>query len=630
MQNGKVDNQLLLAVELPEEEREETQELNVGYDEAENSWELIVKAQRDFLQSNSTQGNLAEGETPPCEEAYCELPEAVAQLGIEVVARLRNGYTILNVPENRIEALSQLPEIEYIEKPKKLYFDVENGIAASCILPVQRRDSFPQGRLTGSGVIVAVIDSGIDYAHADFRNADGTTRLIGLWDMTLSRDEANPPPDGYGVGRFYSKGEINRALEFSVAERQQAVPSRDVSGHGTAVAGIACGNGRASALRERGGLLRDREEDAHIAMGRNRGVAYESDILAVKLGGTDAEARTTRLMMAVDFCISVALERLQPIVINLSYGNNYGAHNGASLVERYLQSVADVWKSNIVIGSGNEGAAAHHASGRLSDTDRTERIVEWVVGSGERGFGLQLWLSYLDEIAVSLIAPSGREYGPLQQTGTAQMSVMDGTKVYLYVGEPKPYDTTREYYFEFIPEGETVTEGIWRLRIRPLAIRDGRYDLWLPAAPAVGNAVRFLRPDPDTTLTIPSTVENGITVGAYDVAADGVAVFSGRGYLPGGGTVKPDLVAPGVNILTTAPGGGYSRKTGTSFAAPFVSGSAALLMQWGIVWGNDPYLYGEKLKAYLLRGARVLPGQAQPSPLSGWGALCVVDSIPET
>ena len=594
MQNGKVDNQLLLAVELPEDERARTDELNVGYNEAKASWELIVKSQ---------------GESSQCEAANCGLAEAAAELGIEIVARLRNGYTILIVPESRIEALSQIPGVEYIEKPKKLYFDVENGIAASCILPVQRRDSFLQGRLTGNGVIVAVIDSGIDYTHPAFRNADGTTRLIGLWDMTLQADEENPPPKGYGIGRFYTREAIDRALELGVAERQQAIPSRDVSGHGTAVAGIACGSGNAS--------------------GRNRGVAYESDILVVKLGGTDADARTTRLMMAVDFCISVALERLQPIVINLSYGNNYGAHNGASLAERYLFAAADVWKNNIVIGSGNEGAAAHHASGRFAGTDRTERIAEWVVGSGERGFGLQLWFSYLDVLAVSLIAPSGREYGPLQNTGTAQMTVLDGTKIYFYIGEPKPYDANREYYFEFVPEEETVTEGIWRLRLRPVSIRDGRYDLWLPAAPAVGNAVRFLRPDPDTTLTIPSTVGSGITVGAYDTATDSVAVFSGRGYLPDGATVKPDIVAPGVNILTASPGGGYSRQTGTSFAAPFVSGSAALLMQWGIVWGNDPYLYGEKLKAYLLRGARVLPGQAQPSTLSGWGALCVEDSIPD-
>jgi len=229
---------------------------------------------------------------------------------------------------------------------------------------------------------------------------------------------------------------------------------------------------------------------------------------------------------------------------------------------------------------------------------------------------------------VSLIAPSGREYGPLQDSGTVQAAVLDGTRVYFYLGEPKPYDASREYYFEFIPEGETVTTGTWRLRIRPVSIRDGRYDLWLPAAPVVGNAVRFLSPDPDTTLTIPSTVGNGITVGAYDVGADSVAFFSGRGYLPDGVTVKPDIIAPGMNILTTAPGGGYSRQSGTSFAAPFVSGSAALLMQWGVVWGNDPYLYGEKLKAYLLRGARVLPGQIQPNTLSGWGALCVEGSLP--
>lgn len=589
MQNGKVDNQLLLAVELPEGERVETKELNTGYNEAEASWELIVKSEED----------LSEG----------EFAEAVAQLGIDAPIRLRNGYTILNVPENRIDALAEFPQVEYIEKPKKLYFDVENGIAASCILPVQRRDSFPQGRLSGNGVIVAVIDSGIDYVHPDFRNEDGTTRIIGLWDMTLQFDEENPPPGDYRIGRYYTKEMIDRALELSPAERLRVLPSRDISGHGTAVAGIACGNGR--------------------AMRRNRGVAYESDILVVKLGGTDAEARTTRMMMAVDFCISVALERLQPIVINLSYGNNYGAHNGASLVERYLDAVAEVWKNNIVIGSGNEGSAGHHASGRFSKDERTERIVEWTIDRGEQGFGLQLWFSYLDELEVSLIAPSGREYGPLRDIGTVQATVLDGTKVYFYLGEPKPYDANREYYFEFVPEGEAVTTGIWRLRIRPVSIRDGRYDLWLPAAPVVGNAVRFLRPDPDTTLTIPSTVENGITVGAYDTGNDSVAFFSGRGYLPDGATVKPDLIAPGVNVLTTAPGGGYSRQNGTSFAAPFVSGSAALLMQWGIVWGNDPYLYGEKLKAYLLRGARVLPGQAQPNPLSGWGALCVEESIPE-
>lgn len=135
---------------------------------------------------------------------------------------------------------------------------------------------------------------------------------------------------------------------------------------------------------------------------------------------------------------------------------------------------------------------------------------------------------------------------------------------------------------------------------------------------------------PETTLTIPSTASGVISVGAYNDSNLAYADFSGRGFTRQTRQVKPDLAAPGVDIITAKAGGGYEAVTGTSFAAPFVTGSAALLMQWGIVDGNDPFLYGEKVKAYLIRGARHLPGYTEwPNERVGYGALCVEESIPK-
>mgnify|MGYP002682267163 FL=1 len=146
--------------------------------------------------------------------------------------------------------------------------------------------------------------------------------------------------------------------------------------------------------------------------------------------------------------------------------------------------------------------------------------------------------------------------------------------------------------------------------------------MYLPSYAARNTGTGFFLPTPEVTLTIPSTSLRAITVGAYDTRTSGYADFSGRGYvyryeegragedgLPFGTAFsKPDLVAPGVNLTVPIPDGGTQQVSGTSFAAPIVSGSAALLMEWGIVRGNDPYLYGQKLKAYLINGAKKLPG----------------------
>ena len=250
--------------------------------------------------------------------------------------------------------------------------------------------------------------------------------------------------------------------------------------------------------------------------------------------------------------------------------------------------------------------------------------VEMGIGSYESTLNLQLWKAYADEIEISIETPAGEHLGVLSEKIGTQRYHTGETDLLLYYGKPGPFQVTQEIYFDFIPTGIYLTSGIWKIRLYGRRIKEGTYNLWLPGGNVLSPVTGFYRPVATETLTIPSTAAKVITVGAYDSRLNAYADFSGRG---GGGLPypKPDLVAPGVAITAPAPEGSYVSVTGTSFSTPFVTGSAALLMEWGIVRKNDPFLWGEKVKAYLRRGTKPLPGfDRYPNESVGWGEDVII------
>ena len=562
-QDEKFENQLNLALDLSEEEREKSEDLDAGYDKETNQWEVIFR--------------------------YSGTLDTIKRSETTVIEPLSMGYAIAYIKENELDTFSRNEQVIFIEKPKNLLLNRQPSIAASCMLSVKN----PPLSLTGRGVFVAVIDTGIDIFHPDFIDDDGNTKIYELWDQTVS----GTPPSPFVNGNVYTREEINAVLHSENGRRM--FESRDNSGHGTHVASICAG--------------------------RN-GVAPEAELIVVKLGDTRERGfpRTTQMMTALQYVISTSSKLTKPVAINISYGHNYGDHRGNSLLETFVSQIAGQWKCSICIGTGNEGNSGRHKQGKIAA--KTENIL-FNIAPFEQNLNLQIWKDFVDTFQMVLISPSGTRHEITDQQGKSQY-MYGNTMIFVYNGYPTPYNVRQEIYFSFIPmEGEYIESGQWELQISPVDIRNGEYQMWLPVSAGSNQETRFLEPDKVFTLTIPSTARNVISVGAYDVRYQTYADFSGRGDQKFC-VNKPDLVAPGVGILAAAVGGGESVLSGTSMATPFVAGSAALLMEWGIIRGKDPYLYGERMKAYFHRGARQMNGfRDYPNDEIGYGRLCAAESL---
>lgn len=515
-------------------------------------------------------------------EAAEEVNKYVTGIGGKLEA-LGYGYGIVTINIERLVDLAKDSNIQYIEIPKNLLLSNLDSNRAAC---VERVNS--ELGLFGEGTLIGFIDTGIDYTHLAFRNEDGTTRVKYIYDLSLG-------------GIIYNSKQINEALKAQ--DPFTIVPSYDLIEHGTHVAGIACAGGRI-----------DR---------KYYGVAPKSSIMMVK-SGRGVFSLSTQIMRGIKFLIDKGKELKMPLVINMSLSTNDGAHNGASLLERYISTISSLERVTIVIAAGNEGNASHHIGGSL----KGENFIKFNVAQDETVVIINLYKSILPKITIEIITPTGISTGTVRSEEGYVEGVISGNRYVIYNTGPKPFDINGGIEVSLISGGNFILSGEWTIILRVTNNREGVYDMWLPISEGLNQKTKFSSPTVENTLGIPATVQNVISVGSYNYITRNISPFSGRGKPSMYYECKPDIVAPGEGIIAPIPNGSFDSKTGTSMAAPHVAGISALMMEWGILKGNDPYLFGDRLRYYLIDGAK--RGRLDipyPDISFGYGEVCVYDSI---
>ena len=517
-------------------------------------------------------------------------------------------FSAIYYPLSEINPIS-VGEDTYIAIPKLFGLMDTSAVEATGALRLQRVRGTS---LTGNGVIVGFIDTGIDYTNDIFKNVTGRTRILSIWDQS---DQSGTHPQGIEFGSEYTREDIDRALQSE--NPYSIVPTKDTQGHGTFMAGVACGS--------------EDVENNFI------GAANESQIAVVKLKKAKKYLRDFYLieenvqdvyqendiMQAVTYLRNLSRRESKPLVLVLGLGTGSGQRSGGSALSQQLNDLGEMIGCCVVTCAGNEGNARLHYKGSVLNKEYED--VELRVGEGTNGFTMELWGNSPDIISVAFISPSGEMISRIParvgQSDTVEF-LLEKSKIDISYSLVEAGGGVELIFMRFIDP----TPGVWIIRVYGNNILEGDYNIWLPIKQFIDKETYFLKPNPDITLTVPSTTQATITVAAYDNMTNALFTDSSRG-LTRTNEIKPDITAPGVNVYGPGINNNYVRKSGTSVAAALVAGNCAQLMQWGIVEKNETQMKTNYIKNFLIRGAIRDRNIVYPSKEWGYGKVNVYEAF---
>lgn len=512
-------------------------------------------------------------------------------------------YNIVHIERELAKPLT-FERFSYNAIPKCYTLLDTEAMTQAGILQVQ---NYPTLNLQGSGVMIGFIDTGIDYQNPVFRNLDGSTRIAGIWDQTIQEGE---PPRGLSYGTEYRREQIDEALRS--ANPLQVVPSRDEQSHGTFLASIAAGG-----ANEENQFI-GAAPDATIAMVKLKPAKqYLKDFYEIY---TDAACyQETDIMLGLKYLNQLAEELDLPLVICIALGTNQGGHSGLSPLSGLLEVYSNLAQRAIVIGAGNEANQRHHYLGQAQNVNDAKEV-EIRVSSGVSGFCMELWTENPNIMNVTVVSPSGGRTPtfPVRSNQTQDYRfVFEGTEITIDYKLFLERSNAELIFFRL----RNPTEGIWKVIVTPVQVAEGIFHMWLPMTGFLQNEVYFLESNPDYTITEPGSAITAMTVGFYNGNDNSVAISSGRGYTRNNRAIKPNFVAPGVNVTGAVLRNLFAERTGSSIAAGITAGASALLLEWIVYQLGQGAADSIQIRNLLTLGTERNEDDTYPNRTWGYGRL---------
>ncbi|MCI5769463.1 S8 family peptidase [Dorea longicatena] len=518
------------------------------------------------------------------------------------------GYKSVSVDRRILLPLS-FREYWYSTIPKCYALLDMQPLDAAGIITLQ---NYPTLQLMGDGIMIGFLDTGIDYQNRVFRNLDGTTRIVGIWDQTI---QTGRTPQGLYYGTEYTEEMINAALRSE--DPLQIVPSVDTDGHGTFVASAAAGGA------EVGKRFLGAAPEASIAMVKLKPAKnYLKEFFAI---AQDAVCyQENDIMLGLRYLNDLARKQGMPLVICVALGTSFGGHNGDSVLADILDIYATVRNRCVVVGTGNEAARRHHYFNRFTDA-QDMRTAEIRVGEGTQSFAVELWSTLPNIVMVSVTSPSGERTGMIPiRLGYLFDFLFTFERTTITV-EYRLLQENNDAQLVFI-RFQNAVPGIWKIDIKPAMQTTGDFHIWLPMEEFLEGEVYFLESNPDTTFTEPSGGRNTMTVAFYNSRENGVDINSGRGYTRDE-KIKPDYAAPGEAVTGAVPGGEFKNRTGSSAATAIAAGGCALIMEWISEQPGARGVSSSQVRNIIVMGTQKLPGIEYPNTQWGYGTMNLYRSL---